>query len=68
MIKPRFGFTNETYQTQHFKSVRPGSVPVPQTIMIIHTNDKKKKKKKNLIKSLALAKLNQKSSSQFQWK
>ena len=67
MIKPRFGFTNETYQTQHFTSVRPGSVPVPQTIMIIHTNDKKKKKK-NLIKSLALAKLNQKSSSQFQWK
>ena len=67
MIKPRFGFTNETYRTQHFTSVRPGSVPVPQTIMIIHTNDNKKKKK-NLIKSLALAKLNQKSSSQFQWK
>ena len=66
MIKPRFGFTNETYRTQHFTSVRPGSVPVPQTIMIKHTNDKKKKK--NLIKSLATAKLNQKSSSQFPWK
>ena len=53
MIKPRFGFTNETYRTQHFTSVRPGSVPVPQTIMIKHTNDKKKK---HLIKSLASAK------------